>query len=75
MGSRLIGGHSLYLSGLVDVAVDEVKVLGHSGVDAGAVPGVAAPKADDARQDEGPVSAAHERTTVVPLWKHTALLN
>lgn len=32
--------------------MDEAKVLRHSGVDAGAVPGAAAPEAGDARQDE-----------------------
>lgn len=59
----------------MDVVVDKAKVLGHPGVDSRAVPGAAAPEADDAHLHEAGGPSAHKRTTLVPLWKFTPLLD
>lgn len=67
--SGLLGG----LASLVDVAVDEVEVLRHPGVDARPVLGATAAKTDDSRLHEALGSATHQWSTKVPLWKHLVI--
>lgn len=52
---------------LVDVAVDEVQVLGHPSVDARVTTATTTPVTHDAHLDEATGSTAHQRPTIIPL--------
>lgn len=54
----------------VDVSVDEVEVLWHSGIDARATREATAPKAHDAHLHDALGSTTHQRAAIIPLWKH-----
>lgn len=58
---------------LVDVAVDEVQVLGHLGVHARVTresTTETTPVTHDAHLDEATGSMAHQRPAIIPLYKH-----